>query len=175
LISRETDPFDRRFEMFIFTGVVAVMAAVLALGPAPGTGGTLDGYVLERPPPGVGQHVSDHAYEWGDDPAETVAFHSRVWERGPDAAGGYHVDLTVAVLRGKRLSDPAALRAFMAEYLERDAATWRPRTFTGRPGYDGPDDAFFLDRPGVAVYARLERPGSDHADLIRFMEGVHRS
>jgi len=164
--------------MFIVTGVIVLIAALLSTGPAhgppPPSPTALDGYVLGRLPPGLGPRVTDHAYEWGDDPPQTVAFHERVWERGPDASGGYHVDLTVAVLRGKRLSDPAALRAFLAEYLERDASAWRPHAFAGRPGFTGTDDACFLDRPGVAVYARLERPGAHQADLYRFMEGVRR-
>lgn len=164
--------------MFVFIGVIAVAAALFTAGPGhgppPEPRSVLDGYVLGRLPPGLGPRVSDHAYEWGDDPPETVGFHSRVWERGPDASGGYHVDLTVAVLRGKRLSDPAALRAFLAEYLEKDASAWRPHAYAGRPGFTGEGDACFLDRPGVAVYARLERPGADPADLDRFMEGVRR-
>ena len=163
--------------MFIVTGLVAVLT-LCALGPAhgpppePRERTVLDGYVLGPLPPGLGPRVSDHAYEWGDPPDETVAFHSRVWERGPDDSGGYHVDMTVAVLRGKRLSDTAALRAFLSEYLERGENSWHPRRFAGRPGFAGADDACFLDRPGVAIYARLERPGADPADLARFMEGV---
>ena len=166
--------------MFFARGLVAVAAALVTLGgPAHGAqapggagagppgAGVLDGYVLGRPPPGLGPHVSDFAYEWGG-----VGFHSRVWESGPDSSGGYRVDFTVAVLRGERLRDPAALRSFMAGYLERPAGSWRERAFTGRPGFTGADDAFFLDRPGVAVYARLERPGADRRDLLEFMEGV---
>lgn len=166
--------------MVLLTGIVAAMSVLFALGPAhdpppePRGRAVLDGYVLGRPPPGIGSRVSDHAYEWGDDPDQTVAFHSRVWERGPDASGGYHVDFTVEVLRGNRLSDPEELKAFLSEYLERDAGTWRAREFAGRPGFTGADDACFLDRAGVAVYARLERPGSSRGDLMRFMEGVHR-
>ena len=164
--------------MFVFVGVIAVAAALFTTGPAhgppPEPRAVLDGYVLGRLPPGLGARVTDHAYEWGDDPPEAVGFHSRVWERGPDSSGGYHVDLTVAVLRGKRLSDPAGLRAFLAEYLEKDASAWRPHAYAGRPGFTGSDDACFLDRPGVAVYARLERPVAGPADLERFMEGVRR-
>ena len=166
--------------MLFTRGLVAVAAAAALVtlgGPAhgaaggagaPGGGaGTLDGYGLGRPPPRLGPHVSDFAYEWGG-----VAFRSRVWESGPDPSGGYRVDFTVAVLRGERQRDPAALRTFMAGYLERPAGSWRERAFTGRPGFTGADDAFFLDRPGVAVYARLERPGADRRDLLEFMEGV---
>lgn len=165
--------------MLFVRGLVAVAAALLTLGgPAHAAGGAgtgpagdgacvLDGYRLGRPPPGLGPHVSGFAYEWGE-----VGFRSRVWESGPDPSGGYRVDFTVAVLRGDRLRDPAALRSFMAAYLERPARSWRERGFAGRPGFTGRDDAFFLDRPGVAVYARLERPDADHHDLLEFMEGV---
>jgi hypothetical protein len=103
-----------------------------------------------------------------------VAFRSRVWERGPDSSGATHVDMTAEVLRGAKLSDPAALRAFLARYLEKPAETWHPRRSRGRPGFAGGDDAFFLDRPGVAVYARLEKPGADPESLLQFMDGVRR-
>lgn len=164
--------------MFKLTSLIALVAALCVAAPASGAQreprSTLDGYVLGHVPPGVGPNVDDFSYEQGDDPASTVAFHKREWERGPDAEGAYHVDFTVEVLRGKRLSDPVALRAFLAEYLERHETSWEPHTFTGRPGYIGADDAFFLDDRGVAVYARLDTPGADRRDLIRFMDEVHR-
>lgn len=164
--------------MFKLTSLIALVAALCAATPAVGAPRdprpTLDGYVLGHVPPGVGPQVTDSSYEQGDDPASTVAFHSRVWERGPDAEGAYHVDFTAEVLRGRRLTDPVALRAFLAEYLERHETSWEPRAFAGRPGYIGTDDAFFLDETGVAVYARLETPGADRRDLIRFMDEVHR-
>lgn len=164
--------------MYKFTSLIALVAALCVAAPASGAQreprSTLDGYALGQVPPGVGPNVNDFSYEQGDDPASTVAFHKREWERGPDAEGGYHVDFTVEVLRGKRLSDPVALRAFLAEYLERHETSWEPHAFTGRPGYIGADDAFFLDDRGVAVYARLDTPGTGRRDLIRFMNEVHR-
>lgn len=166
--------------MIIIRGFAVILTALATLGPAQAAGGAgpaprprerqvLDGFVLGRLPPGLGSRVTDPAYEWGD-----VAFRDRVWERGPDVSGGYHVDMTAEVLRGARLSDPSALRAFLADYLERSAETWSPRRSRDRPGFAGVNDVFVLDRPGVAIYARLERPGADRSDLLRFMDGVRR-
>jgi hypothetical protein len=165
--------------MIIIRVFAVLLAALATLGaarapsgaadPEPRGRAVLDGFVLGPLPPDLGRHMSDFAYDWGD-----VAFHSRVWERGPDSSGATHVDMTAEVLRGAKLSDPAALRAFLAHYLEKPAETWHPRGSRGRPGFAGPDDAFFLDRPGVAVYARLEKSGAGPGPLLQFLDGVRR-
>ncbi|WP_343445999.1 hypothetical protein [Micromonospora schwarzwaldensis] len=109
-------------------------------------GGELDGFHIGHLPAGIGAEVSDFATEWAD-----VNFATRVWER--QVEDGYRVDLRVHVLRGERLTDLDAVREFLAEYQERDAATWELADFThpDGPGLIGADQAFWLAGPGVAV------------------------
>ncbi|RCV58163.1 hypothetical protein [Marinitenerispora sediminis] len=112
----------------------------------------VDGFVVEHVPAGAGALESDFEFEWGD-----VAFTERVWERQLEG-GGYRVDLTVAVLRGERLSDLGATREFLTEYHERDPAGWRVEPFQhgARPGGIAEDLAFWQVEPGVAVSVRVD-------------------
>lgn len=116
--------------------------------PAPRRSQWLDGFLLRWVPSDVGALVTDFEYEWED-----VAFRSRVWESGPDADGAYRVDLQVTVLRAPTLTDPAALRAFLAEYLEHDPAEWvtEPFAHPDGPGFRDEDELFWLAAPGTAV------------------------
>ncbi|WP_155337456.1 hypothetical protein [Acrocarpospora corrugata] len=111
------------------------------------SGGELDGFVIERVP--VDGQVSDFRYEWED-----VRFVSRVWEREID--GATQVDLKIAILRGARLKTPAALRAFLREYYERDPGTWHLEEFRNGPwrGYVNDSEAFWLVSEGVAITIR---------------------
>ncbi|WP_089157170.1 hypothetical protein [Micromonospora sp. NBS 11-29] len=128
-------------------------------------GGELDGFHIGYLPPGVGELVSDFASEWED-----VSFATRVWER--QVEDGYRVDLRVHVLRGERLTDLNEVREFLAEYHERDPATWDLADFThpDGPGLTGAEEAFWLAVPGVAVTV-LAAP-----DVLRAIaEGVTRA
>jgi hypothetical protein len=128
----------------------------------------LDGFVIKHVPAGVGELESDFAYEWED-----VAFHSRVWETGPDAAGGYRVDLTVQTLRGTTLSDLEAVRAFLVEYLERDPEAWPLRQVkVGRyDGYRDDERVFWFVSPGVAASVAIDRERFGGAELCRTARG----
>ncbi|WP_433529122.1 hypothetical protein ACQPYA_22740 [Micromonospora sp. CA-263727] len=116
------------------------------MGDATRDGGTLDGFHIGYLADGVGDEVSDFASEWDD-----VHFASRFWERQtPD---GYRTDLRVHVLRGARLTDLDALRAFLVTYHERDPDEWQLVEFQhdGGPGLTDDAQAFWLAEPGVAV------------------------
>ncbi|MGN9775704.1 hypothetical protein ACTMS0_07985 [Micromonospora sp. H33] len=124
-------------------------------------GGVLDGFHIGHVPAGVGAEVSDFASEWED-----VRVASRVWERQvPD---GHRVDLRVHVLRGERLTDLAALRDFLAEYQERDPASWTPADFAHgtSPGAVADDQAFWLAEPGVAVTVLVDPERVDRGQLV---------
>ena len=82
----------------------------------------LDGFVIGSLPRGLGDLQTDFEYEWED-----VTFHSRVWETGQDADGGYRVDLTVKTMRSSTLTDLDGVRTFLLEYYERDPAQWHLR------------------------------------------------
>lgn len=143
--------------------------AAASSGPA-ATAGTLDGFTLGHLPDGLGPMVSDFDYEWDD-----VSFHTRVWERGPDPAGAYHVDLRAGVLRSDRLTDPDALRGFLAEYLERDPQQWelQPYHRDAYRGFTAPGRVFFLVRPGVAVQVATEEgSGVSRQELVATADGV---
>lgn len=127
----------------------------------------LDGFRLGHVPSGLGESVSDFAYEWGG-----VAFASRVWERGPDADGAYSVDLMVSVLRGDRLRTGGDLLDFMTIYLEEDSPEWRPIVVRGRPGWIGANRVFFLAEPGVAVSILLDAERFAWWELLRIAYGV---
>ena len=131
--------------------------------------GVLDGFVISSLPSGLGPLVTDFAYEWED-----VAHRSRVWERGPDEAGAYQVDLTVKVLRGSKLRSLAALRTYLADYHERDPGQWELEPFRhlGKPGYHDDDEAFWLDRRGVAVEVRIVNPRFTEGDLMQTVRGI---
>lgn len=124
-------------------------------------GGVLDGFHIGELPDGIGEAVSDFASEW-----EEVSFATRVWER--QVEDGYRVDLRVHVLRGEGLVDLDAVREFLAEYQERDAATWELADFThpDGPGLIGAGEAFWLTGPGVAVNV-LADPEVVDADALR--------
>ncbi|MFI2712567.1 hypothetical protein ACH495_20815 [Micromonospora sp. NPDC018662] len=113
--------------------------------PSARDGGELDGFHIGELPGGIGEAVSDFASEWED-----VSIATRVWER--QVEDGYRVDLRVHVLRSERLTDLDAVREFLAEYLERDPATWELADFThpDGPGLIGAAEAFWLAGPGVA-------------------------
>jgi hypothetical protein len=131
--------------------------------------GTLDGFVISRLPAGLGPLVTDFEYEWGG-----VAHRSRVWERGPDDAGAYQVDLTVKVLRGQRLRSLSGLRSYLADYHERDPGQWKLEQFRhlGKPGYHDDDEAFWLDRRGVAVEVRFVNRRFTETDLMQTVRGI---
>lgn len=144
----------------VVLGAAVAAIALCSLGPGPAAGqpdraagpsaaqDTLDGFRFGYLPEQLGPTASDFDYEWDD-----VGFRTRVWERGPDAEGAHHVDLRAAVLRGDRLTDPEALREFLAGYLERDPRHWalQPYQRDSYHGYRTADRVFFLARPGVAV------------------------
>ncbi|MFD2083319.1 hypothetical protein [Actinopolymorpha cephalotaxi] len=129
----------------------------------------LDGFLVGSVPAGVGELVTDFAFEW-----EEVAHRSRVWESGPDADGGYQVDLTVDVLRGESLTSAGALRDYLTDYYERDPATWRLDPFKqhGQPGWHDGTIAFWLAAPGVGVAVKLDRERFGAGDLLRTAYGI---
>ena len=89
--------------------------------------------------------------------------------------GGYRVDLLAAVLSGDRLSDPDALRDFLAEYLEQDPQQWALQRYDrgSYHGYTAPGRVFFLVRPGVAVQvAADEKSVVSRDELIATADGV---
>ncbi|NJP32365.1 hypothetical protein [Micromonospora thermarum] len=124
-------------------------------------GGVLDGFHIGYVPVGVGSEVSDFASEWED-----VRLATRVWER--QVTDGYRVDLRVHVLRGDRLTDLAALRDFLAEYQERDPASWAPTDFAHgtSPGGVTDDQAFWLVEPGVAVTVLVDPERVDRDQVV---------
>ncbi len=149
----------------VFTLALTTAAAVTDL-----RGGELDGFSIGHLPVAIDDRraVSDFEYEWGD-----VAFSSRVWER-PREGGGAEVVLQVLVLRGDGRTDLDALRAFLAEYHERAAATWAPTGFDhdGAPGFRGDREAFWLQEPGVAVEVRDSSGGLGEEELVATALGV---
>ncbi|MBB5787308.1 hypothetical protein [Jiangella mangrovi] len=124
----------------------------------------LDGFALRWVPPGIGPLVTDFAYEWDD-----VGFRSRVWESGPYPDESYRVDLQVTVMRSPSFTDAAALRGFLAEYLERDPAAWATEPFDhpDGPGFTGAGELFWLAAPGVAVRVFGGGEQVDQRDLAR--------
>lgn len=124
----------------------------------------LDGFALRWVPAGIGPLVTDFEYEWED-----VGFRSRVWESGPYPDESYRVDLQVTVMRSPSFTDVAALRAFLAEYLERDPATWATDAFDhpDGPGFVDVGELFWLAAPGVAVRVFGGGEQVDLRDLTR--------
>ncbi|TDD21544.1 hypothetical protein E1218_20645 [Kribbella turkmenica] len=130
---------------------------------------TLDGFVIEHLPDGIGTST-DFEYEWED-----VSFHSRVWETGPDPEGAYKVDLTVKTLRGGKLTDLEALKAFLVEYEEKDPDTWELRAVKVGP-YDGlaaGNEVFYFVTPGLAAEVSLDRERFSEQDLLDTATGFH--
>jgi hypothetical protein len=130
---------------------------------------TLDGFVIEHLPDGIGT-PTDFEYEWED-----ISFHSRVWETGPDPEGAYKVDLTVKTLRGEKLTDLEALKAFLTEYEEEDPETWelRPVKAGEYDGLLGDDEVFYFVSPGVAAEVSLDRGRFSEQDLLDTATGFH--
>lgn len=129
---------------------------------------TVDRFTLTHLPPHLGANVSDFAYEY-----DGVRFASKVWESGSDATG-YRVDLDVHVLRSdERLPTTAALRSYLAEYLDRDPADWRLRRVDvrGHVGYLGGEDVFWLFGEGVAVWISAD-PSVGREELLATARGV---
>ncbi|ASU84614.1 hypothetical protein CDO52_19040 [Nocardiopsis gilva YIM 90087] len=161
--------FMRRFLAVLLVSVGSILMATGA--SADQGGGELDGFTIGYLPKGVGGEVADFDYEWGD-----VKFASRVWER-QTAEGGYAVDLQVLVMRGGRLDSPDQLLDFLAEYHERDAATWELREFTnGRArGFISDAEAFWLPEPGVAVEVRADPARFGLEELRATALGIRRA
>lgn len=145
---------------------VAAEPAAAAREPAPvaSCSEALDGFTLGWLPAGLGPLVSDFEYDWNG-----VVFRNRVWERGPDPVDGYQVDLRVKVLRSDRLTDPGALRTFLAEYHEIDPATWplEPYLDGDRHGFAEPGRVLFLVEPGTAIELEAEPARVDQPSLLR--------
>ncbi|PGH40921.1 hypothetical protein COO58_29130 [Micromonospora sp. WMMA1996] len=133
-------------------------------------GGELSGFHIGYLPAEVGEQVSDFATEWED-----VRFATRVWER--QVEDGYRVDLRVHVLRGDRLTDLGAVRDFLADYHERDTATWELVDFAhpDGPALAGDTEAFWLVEPGVAVDVLADPRAADPTTLRAIAENVTRT
>jgi hypothetical protein len=161
-------------------GVAALAASpASAVGLDPGTqqaapstqqrACTLDGFVIDRLPDGIGS-PTDFEYEWED-----VAFHSRVWETGPDPEGATVVDLTVKTVRGAKLTDLSNLRDFLTEYHEQDPDEWKltPITVGVFDGYLAADQVFYFISPGLAAEVSIDRTRFTEDDLLATATGFH--
>lgn len=142
---------------YIATGLALLLALITIGAAAPPP--VVDGFAVGHVPAGVGPQVSTFTYHWED-----VTFRSQVWERGPDAAGAYAVDLTVKTLRGERLTDIAALRAFLAGYHEQAPSTWRE--IEPDRAYLRPGAVFRFVEPGLATEVSLDQTRFDEAELL---------
>ncbi|MFC7624462.1 hypothetical protein [Microlunatus sp. GCM10028923] len=131
--------------VLLFTGAGSAAAASPPRSLPPGW---LDGFRIGWVPPGAGDLVTDFASEW-----EEVRSRTRVWESGPSDDGGYRVDLQVAIMRSPTFTDPAAVREFLINWLERDPAGWAtlPYRHPDGSGFGDDDELFWLVEPGVAV------------------------
>lgn len=132
-------------------------------------GSTLDGVLLTAVPADVGTLV-DNVRATIDDVVTTA----RVWESGPDTDGRYRVDLTVTVLRGPDLTDPAAVHRFLARYLGHHDASWAQIHYLhlDGTGYRDGYRAFWLVHPGMAVMVRLDPSTATAARLVATADGV---
>jgi len=130
---------------------------------------TLDGFAIDQLPGGLGS-PSDFEYEWED-----VAFHSRVWETGPDPEGATKVDLTMKTIRGEQVIDLETLREFLTEYHEKDPAEWKltPLRIGTYGGYAADGQAFFFVSPGVAAEVSIDRARYSQEDLLTTAAGFH--
>lgn len=130
---------------------------------------TLDAVLLTAVPADVGGLVNDVRARIDD-----VATVARVWESGPGADGRYRVDLTVTVLRGPDLTDPAALHQLLARYLGRHDAGWAriPYAHLDGPGFRDGYRAFWLVHPGMAVMVRLDPETATAERLVVTADGV---
>ncbi|MFI5697081.1 hypothetical protein ACIA58_34820 [Kribbella sp. NPDC051586] len=131
--------------------------------------GTLDGFVIENLPDGIGT-PTDFEYEWED-----VSFRSRVWETGPDPEGAYKVDLTVKTVRGEKLTDLEALKNFLVEYEEKDPDAWQltPVKVGGYDGLFAGDEVFYFIAPGVAAEVTIDHERFTDEDVLDTAAGFH--
>ncbi|MEV4260047.1 hypothetical protein [Kribbella sp. NPDC049584] len=131
--------------------------------------GTLDGFVIENLPDGIGT-PSDFEYEWED-----VSFHSRVWETGPDPDGAHKVDLTVKTIRGEKLTDLEALHNFLVEYEEKEPGSWQltPVKVGGYDGLFSGDEVFYFIAPGVAAEVTIDHDRFTDEDVLDTAAGFH--
>ncbi|MCW2597565.1 MAG: hypothetical protein JWP39_3453 [Jatrophihabitans sp.] len=156
---------------------VVVMSIVLLAPGVPDAAGavgagpsaTVGGFGFSRLPAGLGAR-SDFVYDYDD-----VDFTSAVWETGPDADGGYRVDLDITVMHGIRLSSPRALQDWFIAYEERPPAEARyvPVRIHGRRGWVSRDEVFWLVRPGVALAVRLDGARWTRSDVLRVARSGH--
>jgi hypothetical protein len=147
--------------------VLVLTAAAVATGPR---GGELDGYAIGHLPDQIDDRTeaSDFTYEWED-----VTFTTRVWERTLEG-GGAQVVLQVLVMRGARLTDLTAVRAFLTEYHERSPDTWDLSAFdnNGVEGLRGETEAFWSPETGVAVEVRDTFGLLGQDDLLATARGI---
>jgi hypothetical protein len=132
-------------------------------------GGVLDGFAIGQVADGVGPSVSDFEYE----PEDGVRFTSRVWER-ETANGGHAVDLEVIVMRADRLATLGHLRDYMAEYHERDPASWTKVQVGARPGLTDGGHVFWLVEPGVALSVSIDTARFGARALMEVAESVRK-
>jgi hypothetical protein len=131
--------------------------------------GTLDGFVIENLPDGIGT-PSDFEYEWED-----VSFKSRVWETGPDDEGAFKVDLTLKTLRGEKLTDLEAVKNFLVEYEEKEPGSWQltPVKVGGYDGLFAGDEVFYFIEPGVAAEVTIDHDRFTDEDVLDTAAGFH--
>ncbi|TCC10002.1 hypothetical protein [Kribbella soli] len=131
--------------------------------------GTLDGFVIENLPDGLGT-PSDFEYEWED-----VSFHSRVWETGPDSEGAFKVDLTVKTLRGEKLTDLEAVKDFLVEYEEKEPGDWQlePVKVGGYDALFAGNEVFYFIEPGVAAEVTIDHDRFTDEDVLDTAAGFH--
>lgn len=147
--------------VLLFTGALTAGATSPPRSLPPGW---LDGFRIGWVPPGAGDLVTDFESEW-----EEVGFRTRVWETGPSEEGGYRVDLQVAIMRSPTFTDPAAVRAFLINWLERDPDGWatQPYRHPDGTGFGDDDELFWLVEPGVAVRVSGNPESVDTRELRR--------
>lgn len=139
----------------------ASAAAALRLPPRPAPGFELDGMSFGYLPAGLGA-TSDFAYHF-----QRVDFVARVWESHD--ADGFHVDLDVDVMRGKRLTSGSALHDWFISYDQRPPAEahYVPVRVHGHPAWRCQDQVLWLVRPGLAVSVQLDARRWSRAELMR--------
>lgn len=137
----------------IAAALALVCALVLTAAPAATDpqGGELAGFTIAHLPERAHAPASpsDFTYEWGE-----VHFTSRVWEKRMED-GAARVVLQVLVMRGEKLTDLDAVRAFLTEYHER-SDDWASNSFdnNGTPGLHTESEAFWVPAPRLAVEVR---------------------
>ncbi|WP_163506919.1 hypothetical protein [Fodinicola acaciae] len=136
--------------------------------PATASPVTVDGYAVGYLPHGISRPPSAFAYEW-----ENVVFHSLVWESGDDEHG-WKVDMSVAILRGSRLTSPAALNAFWTKYTAGDAEPWRPVPVRvhGKPGFRSGSRIVWLDQAGIAPTVSIDISRFSADELMPTAQGI---